>query len=181
MPNGKEEYEVSPMQEEGREDSSEVELNIEDDTIEIDDEELEGGEVQAHSRSVATPVRPSKDEVDEHNRHHFPYCGWCPHCVKGKGVASSHKMVEEIFDAKNVRIPLIDMDYMFMGDDEHEKVTILVARDRRSGATMAMWVPVKGIGQPWISKRVAVWIDAEGYGRLIIKSDQEESICALQR
>ena len=70
---------------------------------------------------------------------------------------------------------------MFMGDGEHEKVTILVARDRRSGATMAMWVPAKGIGHPWISRRVAVWIDALGYERVIIKSDHEESICALQR
>ena len=79
---------------------------------------------------MATPVRPSKEEVDEHNRHHFPYRSWCPHCVKGKGVASLLKMVEETVDAKNVRIPLIGMDYMFLGDDEHEKVTILVAGDK---------------------------------------------------
>ena len=33
---------------------------------------------------------PSSEEVEVHNLSHVPYRSWCPHCVKGKGVASKH-------------------------------------------------------------------------------------------
>eukprot|EP00973_Karenia_brevis_P069531 9667778-Karenia_brevis.AAC.1 len=67
------------------------------------------------------------------------------------------------------------MDYMFMGPEgQKDKITILVARDQRSGATMSMWVPSKGTESKWVVRRVASWIDGLGYGRVILKSDQEE-------
>eukprot|EP00973_Karenia_brevis_P091878 12409601-Karenia_brevis.AAC.1 len=68
-----------------------------------------------------------------------------------------------------------------MGPEGGDKVTILVARDSKSGATMSMWVPAKGVGHQWVVRRLAVWIDSLGYGRIILKSDQEESIQALQK
>ena len=33
---------------------------------------------------------PSNEEVEAHNAAHVPYRSWCPHCVKGKAVASKH-------------------------------------------------------------------------------------------
>eukprot|EP00973_Karenia_brevis_P047849 6640967-Karenia_brevis.AAC.1 len=67
-----------------------------------------------------------------------------------------------------------------MGPEGEETIPILVARDQKSGATMAMWVPSKGTSSSWVTRRICTWIDGLGYGRVILRSDQEASIKALQ-
>ena len=44
-------------------------------------EEEETGEAQA-PRSMKPPIKPSKDEVDEHMVSHLPFRAWCAHCVE---------------------------------------------------------------------------------------------------
>ena len=35
-------------------------------------------------KRICRESRPSKEEVDMHNRTHLPYRSWRPHCVRGK-------------------------------------------------------------------------------------------------
>ena len=35
---------------------------------------------------VRSPRTPSKKEIDDHNKTHLPFQGWCAACVKGRGV-----------------------------------------------------------------------------------------------
>ena len=72
------------------------------------------------------------------------------------------------------------MDYMFLGKKGEETFPILAVRDAKSQATFATWVPAKGTEHPWVMKRVMMFIDALGYQDIILKSDQERSITAVQ-
>ena len=42
------------------------------------------GEEAELPKKVTIDVRPSKEEVELHNKTHLPYRSWCPHCVRGK-------------------------------------------------------------------------------------------------
>ena len=56
-----------------------------------DDDEMECGicmEDEEEGQLVKTkpiPERPSKEEVEIHNKTHIPYRSWCPHCVREGG------------------------------------------------------------------------------------------------
>ena len=34
---------------------------------------------------------PTREEVEEHEKHHCPFRAWCRHCVKGRGTNSQHR------------------------------------------------------------------------------------------
>ena len=49
------------------------------------------GEEAELPKKVTIDVRPSKEEVDLHNKTHRPYRSWRPHCVRGKARRSSRR------------------------------------------------------------------------------------------
>eukprot|EP00973_Karenia_brevis_P058798 8188391-Karenia_brevis.AAC.1 len=69
---------------------------------------------------------------------------------------------------------------MFLGEHGEETVPVLVMKDQQSGAMWATWVPSKGVEHPWVVKRVVMWIESLGHKKIILKSDQEPSIQAVQ-
>ena len=81
--------------------------------------------------------------------------------------------------------PMIVLDYCYMSgtdkakEDDAENKPILVMREVRSGATMAMAVPAKGDGTQWVNDRCAKWVDDLGFQKVTFKSDEEVSIAAL--
>ena len=67
-----------------------------------------------------------------------------------------------------------------MGKDAEKTHPIIIAREPRTGCTYASWVPSKGATEGWIIKRLIMFIDGLGYPEVILKSDQEPAIEAVQ-
>jgi hypothetical protein len=93
----------------------------------------------------------------------------------GKSRGTPHK-----FKSKSKREPaihpIICFDYMFLDG----KSPTLVYRDKMSRTVFAHTVTQKGIGDGWILNKVVDDLDSLGYGRIIVKSDQEPAIKNLQ-
>ena len=34
---------------------------------------------------------PTREEIEDHEKHHCPFRAWCRHCVKGRGVNAQHR------------------------------------------------------------------------------------------
>lgn len=66
-------------------------------------------EEEVEKAGLASPMKPTAQEVEEHSISHVPYRSWCEHCVRGKARTAGHpsssgeKMVE--------RRPTVAMDY----------------------------------------------------------------------
>ena len=58
-------------------------------------------------------IKPSKKEVDEHERTHLPFRSWCAHCVRGKGQSHPHWNKSK----EDCGIPTISWDYVYMKGD----------------------------------------------------------------
>ncbi len=57
-------------------------------------DDVEEDEVEPARRvpvKMPNPKRPSREDVDEHNLTHLPFCNWCEQCARGKGRAADHK------------------------------------------------------------------------------------------
>jgi hypothetical protein len=96
------------------------------------------------ARAIPQPKRPLQEEVDTHSLTHLPYRSWCAHCVRGRGRADDHHQVTEPRE-----IPLVSIDYLFLGDEAEDKLTALSIYDSATGTTFAIPVPVKGTNHPY--------------------------------
>ena len=122
------------------------------------------------------PIMPSEDEIEEHNLTHLPYRSWCVHCVRGRGEATPHRMMERDEDA----VPELHLDYCFLGKKHEEAQPVLVARDRDTRMTLSFLVRSKGVSDDLACNRILAFLKEIGRtGKLIIKSDQESSIKVL--
>ena len=111
---------------------------------------VEEGEECIPVKVLPSPSPPSRQEMLEHNLTHWPFRSWCRHCVAGKAKASKHSSSGAMSESE---IPIISMDYAFMGDKDTEdieenitvnetefennevdesKAKILIARDSKS-------------------------------------------------
>ena len=89
------------------------------------DEEIERKAAQEDRREVrklADPRKPTQSEVVEHEMTHIPYRSWCPTCVRCRGKDLDHrKSVEE-----DRGVSEFAFDYCFLGDEDGNKLTVLV-------------------------------------------------------
>ncbi len=141
-------------------------------------EEVEAGEEEPEVKIAAKPVEPSREEKEKHNATHAVYRSWCPHCVRGRGLASPHKS-----DARSrnpTTVPEVVMDYCFLSQADESSATVLAIRDRSTGATAAMVVPMKGHDE-WIVKTIVGIIDWFGHGKMLMKTDGKRSITSLKQ
>jgi hypothetical protein len=125
--------------------------------------------------------KPTEEEVREHEIDHAVFKAWCPHCVKGKAVSFGHYKVKS-----DKEVPVIAADYMYLTekdkkDDEEDKDTmpILVAKDDKLKMIFASVVPKKG-KNAFAVKKLAEFVDGLGHQKVILKSDNEESVLALK-
>ena len=148
--------------------------------------EEQEGEPEGARRAKGTraPIKPSKEEVDEHMLTHLPFRSWCPHCVRGKPRGKPHKRAEE----EPRELPTVALDYTFMRESrekyEEEGMPILVVKDIRqndtgTGMIFAQVVPQKGV-QPFAVKALAGVVAQLGYQELVMKSDGEPAMVALK-
>ena len=122
------------------------------------------------------PYSPSKEERRIHRITHWPFRSWCPACVMGKSRESPHKFKTKA-NGEPVVSPGISFDYMFLDG----KSPTLVYRDKMSRSMFAHAVTQKGVGDGWILERIVDDLDSLGYGRIVVKSDQEPAIKDLQK
>ena len=142
----------------------------------VEDEIDAGDEPGRDERVVCAPYSPTRKEREQHMATHWPYRSWCPHCVRGKAIASHHRRKKEDEEERQQRVPMIAMDYAFLGNEDDGTVPILTMKDDRSGATMATAVRHKGTGDGWALEYALKFIKFLGYKRIILKSDQEPAM-----
>ena len=102
------------------------------------------------NKGLLCGVKPSKKEVDDHERTHLPFRSWCKHCVFGK--AQSHPHYRK--DKETLGVPTISWDHMYMkadgskyeGKDIKDEMPIVVWKDSSSKAIGAFVVPNTGGG-----------------------------------
>ena len=147
-----------------------------DEEIEEEAPEEQG---QRKTKRMLDPKLPSSEEVREHNLTHMPYRNWCPHCVRGRGKEMDHKKKEK--GDSEMEIPEYHLDYCFPGDEEGEKLTILVAVEKSTKMKKAVVVPSKGSTGRYAARMVLELIAECGDkdNNIILKSDQEPAILYL--
>ena len=88
-------------------------------------------------RKLADPKLPSEEERKMHwLQGHYPYRNWCEVCVKAMGREMGHRPED-----KERVVPEYSFDYCFPGDELGYKWTVLVGKERESGAYMGTAVP----------------------------------------
>ena len=147
---------------------------------EVEEIEGEGEEEngQRKTKRMLDPKLPSPEEVRQHNLTHMPYRNWCPHCVRGRGKEMDHKKKK---DTNEQDIPEYHLDYCFPGDEEGEKLTILVVVEKETKMKKAVVVPSKGSTGRYAAKMVLELIAECGDKDrpILLKSDQEPAILYL--
>ena len=102
---------------------------------------------------------------------HWPFRSWCKDCVAGKAKASPHfKQTNGKEECQE--LPTVCFDYMFLDG----KTPILVYKEKKSKMIYAHVVEQKGIGDGRLIEKIVKNLDALGYGRIVIKSDQEPAM-----
>ena len=128
-------------------------------------------------RPLPEPKVPTSAQVAAHNLTHWPYRTWCAHCVAARRPNSHHLSASSNSQRST---PLLVADYCFIRDNEDEETaTVLVACLYPSRTMLATVVPAKG-ADPVAVARLANFIRHSGYSKIVYKSDQEFSSCALR-
>ena len=100
--------------------------------------------------------------------------------MRGRGKAEPHR---KAVGKEEQQIPTISIDYGFFGDEGvgGSEMPVLIVFDRWSKCIWSHPVPSKGVGHPWSSTALLRDLEKTGYRRLVLKSDQENSIKALAK
>ena len=142
--------------------------------------ELSGGE-EIEKIAQSTPLKPSAQEVDEHNVTHLPYRSWCNHCVRGRGRALAHQRVREDADDKARRRPRVSMDYFYLGRREEECLPLLAILEEKSQRTFSVAMPCKGVTDHQYPVTIVVkLLRCLGLQDAVLKTDTERSLVALR-
>ena len=72
----------------------------------------------------SSPVKPTMEEVQEHNISHLPYRSWCSHCVRGRGRTLAHRRIQESDEVKARRRPVVAIDYFYLGARSEETLPL---------------------------------------------------------
>ena len=138
---------------------------------------------------LRSPIRPSAEDVEAHSTTHVPYRNWCPICVRARGKEDPHqRQTGEKRLRRGARLPKISMDYQELKSkaklqvsEEDAVVRIIVAKDEQTGMTTAHRVDTKGPTDEWIVKRVVQDIEELGRSDIVLKTDGEPAMVAVQR
>ena len=138
-------------------------------------------------KTLKSPVRPSAEAVEEHYATHFPYRNWCAVCVKAKGVEDAHRRAKRYeqkeFDGE---LKIVGIDYNSIDEkamstsEELCKLKTMVIKDEATGVVFQHVAPKKGPSDEWLMKRVCRDIEELGHSDMILKTDGEPAIVAVQ-
>ena len=148
-----------------------------DDEMEADEDGEEGHERAAgRGRNMGQPRKPGRTEVEEHEVAHIPFRSWCLICLR----ARARRLVHSAKGGGDRKVPCIAFDYAMIGKSDSPVRPLLVAKELTTKAVRSWWTQAKGIANKAVENRFASWILSLGFGRIILKTDNEESIMALK-
>ena len=109
---------------------------------------------------------------------HNPYRSWCPICVEAKGKEDPHRQKRNKQAEDSDDVPEFGMDYKTFGQEEEEddKATMIVGRDRGTLQTFAHLCRCKGPGDEWVVDRLVEDIESLGHTKVIVKTDGEPAL-----
>ena len=144
----------------------------------VADFESQPCEVQA-PKTLYDPLLPTPAEVAAHCVTHRPYRRWCRICVEAWGKEDPHKRAGE---GEKEGMPEIGLDYYYLGDpeDEEGQVTVMAMKDRVTGNLWGNVCEKKGPGDRWILDKLNRNICTLGRHNIVLKTDGEPSIVAMQ-
>ena len=147
---------------------------------------------EAHQpKTLTTPVKPSIEEIRNHELTHIPYRAWCEHSVGSRAIEDRHRRTDMEKEREAITVTVFAMDYMYLTEDatlmsadgvRQNKTElgrpILVEADRKIGGIFGHQVKHKGSSTKCVVKRIVDGINDCGHGgeRTKLKSDQEVSM-----
>ena len=174
----------------------------EEDTIEIEEVEIDASEDPEPLRVLADPGQPTAEQLELHRLTHWPYRSWCKWCVMGRGRGAPHTA------SSSCTIAIIGLDYFFITtkgvesrsdlqeykDDaegnaaledarrEGKIIKCILVRDSKSKALFAHVVPCKGVDEEHYVRDIVVSdLEWMGHTAMLLKADNERSLQALVR
>mgnify|MGYP000545134345 CR=1 FL=1 len=143
-----------------------------------DEEEHEEATEESTTKAARGPTIPSRWEKERHEIAHIPFRSWCATCVAGRGVRSPHKVKKA---REEEELPRFSMDYGFLGQEDQATAVLLAMRELKTGMMLGMLVPKKGVGESWVERRIAQFINSFGHKKALFRSDNEVAIIALRK
>ena len=143
------------------------------------DEDSDSGGEAEESIGIVKPCRPSEEEVEAHNRTHFPFRNWCEVCVKGRCQEDPHRSSD---GDKEYEVPVVSLDYCYLNEEKGSKVKPILAIKCHSTKTVtANMVPSKGGDCELAIKSAQRDIEKIiGHKKIVLRSDQEPAIVDLK-
>ena len=142
------------------------------------------------AKGITRPTTPTKQQLEKHYLEgHANYLAGCDYCVRCRGRADKHfkgdKDSKEYLEGED-GVPMISMDFCFLAQKTQDKSTpALVIKEHRTKYMGARACPGKSTVQEECSNQVVEWtaefLNFLGYLRVVLKSDGENSMKALQR
>ena len=129
-------------------------------------------------RKARDPGAPSVADWEAHQATHLPFRVWCQECVKGRRDNPPHRAAPP----EVCEIPEVGMDYCFLRRAEtHDKITVLLQKDRDSRAIRSQVVESKGVAHEEAVAAALRGIHEFGHGgKVILKADGENAVKALR-
>jgi len=129
----------------------------------------------------SSPVKPTMEEVQEHNISHLPYRSWCSHCVRGRGRTLAHRRIQESDEVKARRRPVVAIDYFYLGARSEETLPLLAMLDESMERLFSIAMPCKGVGHQYCNAIVVKLMRCLGLQNAILRSDGERALVALRQ
>ncbi|CAE7214928.1 unnamed protein product [Symbiodinium sp. CCMP2592] len=136
------------------------------------------------AKGQAMNKEPSKAERDLHNLTHWPFQGWCDHCLSMRGLEDRHQSIP---DSPDRDTPIVSFDFCYTSvttddsDLQHHKLTILVAHDTATGSVFGLPVASKGKDDlKFAAIELTRFVQSLGHNTIALQTDNEPSTVALQ-
>ncbi len=132
-------------------------------------------------RAITSPIRPSAEAIEQHFiAGHVDYRNWCPVCVMAKGREDSHPRRQEDDEDDRSGLPIVSMDYNEMNESAEDPQKVIIGKDEVTGNVFAHNIIAKGLADDWVCKRIVQDLEEFGRNDIILKTDGEPSIKAVQ-
>ena len=136
----------------------------------------EGVEV-ARAKVARSPKDPTREEIEEHlATAHAVHRSWCGHCMRARTTLHRHGSAKD--EEEEGSLPVIAIDYFWYSEEKKDTANLQV-KDSKSKHVWASAVPQKGVDDYAVNFLINC-LKETGYQRLILKSDNENSIKALK-
>ncbi len=129
--------------------------------------------------SLRSPMRPCQEDAERHYLTHLPYRNWCPVCVRAKAKEDAHRRAADSPEDKS-GLPTVSLDYALINDETDKEMKLLVGKCETTGNYIGHQVLCKGLADEWIIKKIVKDLEELGKAGVILKTDGEPAIVAMQ-